>query len=131
MKTEQLRDVPKIETLIWEKQDNGYLKKTGNRPIGEVAADLEKALKSAKLPFEYISPEDKWWPWPEGETFVALEVGGNEGYSLYVCVREYLKDAHNRRSGKMELRHPIRIKLLTTTDEAFEVHRFVWHLLGS
>jgi hypothetical protein len=91
---------------------------------------LRKALDAAGISYEYVSnyPEaDKGQPWPgarDGETFVNLEPGGNEGYSLYVNVRV----PSPNRDGTYTLFQPIRVKLLSTVDEALKAHGFVSYL---
>jgi hypothetical protein len=139
MNTIDLHEVSKIETGIWEKQPNGYVRKVGQRSIGAVAADLDKALTKARMPYEYVSPLvavtsvlDKSCRelWPDGknfETFVSLEMGGNEGYVVMVNVRSGKPDDN----GVYQLHRPIRVKLLTTREEAMQVYDFVFHLLGS
>jgi hypothetical protein len=131
-------EFPGIETLNWVPTGtgpgNGFVKSAGPRLVSEVAADLTRALEEhGPGGLEYISTrgytDDPAARWPEGETFVALTVGGSEGYSLAVHVTPPRPKHFN--DPPRPTVQPIRAKLLCTRDDALAYHALAFHLLGS
>jgi len=126
--------IDRIETRDWVKDNDGRYHDAGPRLVSAVAGELTQALERAPglSGLEYVStrgynagPTTRW---PEGEVFVALQVGGNEGYSLSVYVvlaREQDKTAAAR------VVQVIRAKLLSTHDDALAYHALAFHLLGA
>lgn len=113
-----------------EKIEGGYLKRTGSRKVCDIRADLQKLLDKAKMPYEYVSDvgwSEKTWPIGKHQVdYCWLEVGGNEGWSIYVATRYTTKPAdHSQPYGHWHHDEPIRIKLLCGTDDAWRVVRFV------
>ena len=126
-------DVKKIETAEYERPVAGPWRYLRQRRISEVAAEFEWALETADISgFEYLSykPYPGWeGDWPrDANCHVMLTVGGNEGYSLYVVLEEFRGSGRDRRA---EWRPVMRVKLLSSRDDALAFHALAFHLLGS
>jgi len=131
--------MPAIEVDEWESTDTpatGYVRRTRGRLLKAVAKDIEHLLDSNRVPCDYWSDAgdplghvDKV-EFPKGDPYVRLEVGSNEGYSLYLGVTEW-KESECKKY-KLPVRSDlIRFKLLLTRDDALKAHNLVWIALCS
>jgi hypothetical protein len=129
----EIRYAEPVETAVWEPNPDkpGYVRKVRQRTVGEIADDFGAKLESCGISgFEYLSTAGigcRDVPWPEGITFVSLEVGGNEGYSIYVGVRSTGASPEYRHTLTM----PIRVKVLAGRDDALAMYAVAFHLMGA
>lgn len=134
-----MKDRPKpIETAVWQKKPDGYLHRTGQRTVRDVAKEVEQSMKDAGLSYEYVSydrnmlDENVTLDWPTGEVYVALQVGGNEGYKLVVYVSHAKVETYGNVRAKGEIVYsPIWVKLLCSREDALKAHEHLFHVMGS